>query len=207
MREFLFKLLLILIFIVVLDHFIKRMERMSSFTQHPGNRKNISQDKEDYVYKFTTLQEDFHEEVRQILASSGWKNKYNFIEALASSDKYDIGIGLLPREVMEKGNTLIDYYPDGSRIYFSRTWMRRPRQIEIDDVNWYKGVKQSGLTIPEYKEYVINHEVGHALGYDHRVCDTKKCPIMYQMTRGPPPNHLPSFQVEWSDIDFTRTLN
>jgi hypothetical protein len=52
--------------------------------------------------------------------------------------------------------------------------------------NWTSG-SNSQLPVDEYRNYVINHEVGHALGLDHAKCpgDGQPGSIMQQMSRGP----------------------
>ena len=182
--------------------------------------------KTHYKWKFSTDQPDFQSEVRAILARSGWANKsngmyYELEEVPADAAAFDISIGLLSREEMERtaGSGKKEYYPDGTRIYFSRTWLREPRVIEIDEINWREGVSQSRLSVADYKDYVINHEMGHALGYDHEKCTASltgrtaspaeaksACPIMYQMTRGLPEGANPSHNVTAADIARQRLL-
>ena len=158
-----------------------------------------------YKYKFTTNQPYFKQEVRDILNTSGWTKSYNFIET--DKNNYDIGIGLRSREYMKKNSGLVEYDINGNKIYLSRTYISTPREIEIDEDNWNYGVAISKLSIPEYRKYVINHEIGHAIGYDHRKCyNNEKCPIMYQMTKGIPNNSIPSYNVVYDDINYERPL-
>jgi Protein of unknown function (DUF3152) len=61
----------------------------------------------------------------------------------------------------------------------------KSRHIMLNYNNWLTGGK-SEMDIDRYRRYMINHEVGHALGRQHRVCvgDGKPAPVMMQMTRG-----------------------
>jgi hypothetical protein len=73
-------------------------------------------------------------------------------------------------------------------------WDPRRRVININEYNWITGAK-SGLLPERYHNYVICHEVGHALGLDHTACPIEECrrrglnscpaSVMQQMTRGP----------------------
>jgi len=68
-----------------------------------------------------------------------------------------------------------------------------PKDIIMNLDNWL-GKSASELPVERYHNYVVNHEVGHALGLDHQLCPIdeckrrgmKECPasVMQQMTRG-----------------------
>lgn len=50
---------------------------------------------------------------------------------------------------------------------------------------WLYGSKESGLSLPAYRVYVVCHEVGHLLDRGHKKCSAsgeEKCPVMYQQT-------------------------
>ena len=204
-----FLLLIIVIIVIVIIYLLNNQyefnKTYNNEVDNSNNNKVNKIDKNIYKYKFTTNQPYFKKEVREILNSSGWNKKYNFIET--DNNNYDIGIGLRSREYMKKTNGLVEYDINGNKIYLSRTYISTPREIEIDEDNWNYGVSISKLTIPEYRKYVINHEIGHAIGYDHRKCNNnEKCPIMYQMTKGIPYNSIPSYVVTINDINSVRTL-
>lgn len=51
---------------------------------------------------------------------------------------------------------------------------------------WFHGSKLSKLSLDNYRQYMISHEMGHILGYDHKTCPCVGCiaPIMMQQTLG-----------------------
>lgn len=58
------------------------------------------------------------------------------------------------------------------------------KEVWINFYRWMNGSKHSKLNIYKYRDYVINHEVGHALGRLHTDCPCEDCPapIMMQHT-------------------------
>ncbi len=149
---------------------------------------------------------DFKPRVIQILSRSNWNLKYQ-LQHTEDRSAADAFIYLASRDEMNKWHRTPKYYPSGKQIRFSITtqspWSKP--QIYIDEINWRDGVKESGLSLKEYQEYVINHEFGHALGFDHVTCDVDKrsnntCPVMYQSTRGCPSGVKCGMQV--SNVDF-----
>lgn len=127
----------------------------------------------------------------------GWSRfGYKFIE---SSEGKPLNIYFLPnKELITKLGQSMDglscYVPLTHTIYFN---------IE----NW-NGESKSTLPVDRYRTYVINHEVGHALGLDHPDDRKDKCSgslgfVMLQMTRGPD-FVSPCLQNEWPlDNEFT----
>jgi hypothetical protein len=84
-------------------------------------------------------------------------------------------------------------------------WRPGPNDIVIRLGNWMGG-SASRLPLDRYRNYVINHEVGHALGLPHRKCPAAECArrgmatcpasVMQQMTRGP--EHVsPCVEADW----------
>ncbi|MFF5205726.1 DUF3152 domain-containing protein [Streptosporangium sp. NPDC000396] len=67
----------------------------------------------------------------------------------------------------------------------------------INAMRWNAGTRGYGRDVASYREYVINHEVGHGLGHDHRPCPGpgRRAPVMLQQTKslyGCRPNPWPS---------------
>jgi len=58
------------------------------------------------------------------------------------------------------------------------------KQLRINVENWKHGSAKSGQDLNGYRQYVISHEMGHILGFDHVKCPGKglPVPIMTQQT-------------------------
>ena len=143
----------------------------------------------------------FQDRVRRIMSQNQW-SRYNLHEA-TTPDAADMTIRLSRRARLDEWHRVKEYYPSGKEIRFSMTI--NMRRIYIDAENWLNGVPESGMTVTQYRQYVILHEVGHGLGYDHAPCDKKNsymgtCPVMYQGTRGPPKGFKPGFNV--TPVDY-----
>lgn len=169
-----------------------------------------------YTYRFVKSngiserdQQEFETQSREILRNSGWNEKHAIKEDPIGGQ---ITIKLVPAAEMDKKRHITDKDDNGEIIRFSYTYQtpNEPPLIEIDELNWKNGVPRSKMSLKEYREYVINHEFGHALGYDHQECPnlpssssdsspfslprsssssnshspSESCPVMYQSTRG-----------------------
>lgn len=58
------------------------------------------------------------------------------------------------------------------------------KEVWLNFYRWKNGAKPSKLSLDKYRSYMINHEVGHALGRLHAKCECEGCsaPIMMQHT-------------------------
>jgi hypothetical protein len=60
------------------------------------------------------------------------------------------------------------------------------RHIHLNATRWFGGAPPSKLALSAYRQYMVTHEMGHILGYDHSRCPGKgvPAPIMLQQTMG-----------------------
>lgn len=60
------------------------------------------------------------------------------------------------------------------------------RHMYLNANRWFHGSSKSKLTLEDYRQYIVSHEIGHILGFDHEKCPCKGCraPIMMQQTLG-----------------------
>jgi hypothetical protein len=62
---------------------------------------------------------------------------------------------------------------------------RRGDNVVINVRRWQEGAAPSRLSLGDYRVYVVNHEVGHALGHGHVGCPARgvPAPVMMQQTK------------------------
>jgi hypothetical protein len=59
----------------------------------------------------------------------------------------------------------------------TRVWLNADR--------WIHGAPPSRLPLERYRQYMVSHEMGHSLGYDHVKCPgSGPAPVMMQQTLG-----------------------
>jgi hypothetical protein len=58
--------------------------------------------------------------------------------------------------------------------------------IWLNAERWLHGAPRSQLPLAAYRQYMVTHEMGHALGYDHVACPGpgQPAPLMLQQTLG-----------------------
>lgn len=134
-------------------------------------------------------QKDFEEKIYATFSDPrGWRKygyTFEYKGSTPTTDKNTLHIVLVTGEKAKRmcGSTLGGfscYAQDENKIY-----------MNLD--NWM-GKSKSELPLDRYRTYVINHEVGHRLGFGHptsqktEYCEMnkgKRGSVMIQMTRGP----------------------
>lgn len=136
--------------------------------------------------------EDVRNEMRGYLLNPelGWPALgYDLVEVPDASRKCDVVIRLQPSAKMD------ELYGDIPRLRGMSVTDSgaRPMRIDLHETNWFTpptaflhNSELRHMSRPQqYHCYVVQHEMGHALGYEHsRAVPGQACPIMYQQTRG-----------------------
>lgn len=60
------------------------------------------------------------------------------------------------------------------------------KHMYLNADRWFHGAPKSKLSLEDYRQYMVSHEIGHILGHGHATCKGKGqlAPIMMQQTRG-----------------------
>jgi hypothetical protein len=142
---------------------------------------------------------DLSNKIRSVLNDKrGWKqNNINFLEVnkpiLEELSKNDENVVKIKLEYDHKTDELCRM----NNLSCYRLRHNKVPDIILNLKNWLGG-SLSNLPVDRYQTYLINHEMGHHLGFDHKTCPGIKCPssVMQQLTKGP--SHIyPCYENEW----------
>lgn len=128
---------------------------------------------------------NFTNKVREILKHpKGWNINFKYIPNSDTNTQLYTVISLTPNEVIEQVCGINEDIPLSCAYVGNSSNYEYVKPVHINQYRWKNGSKQSKMSLNDYRHYVINHEIGHTLGFLHepprKGC---KCPVMHQQTK------------------------
>jgi len=104
----------------------------------------------------------------------GWSKHGYFFEPVTSGESVLIRLSTPATIQLQCGNGKLSCAELGGRNMY------------LNSERWVHGAPPSKLSLDDYRQYMVSHEIGHILGFDHKKCPCKGCPapIMMQQTLG-----------------------
>ncbi len=70
--------------------------------------------------------------------------------------------------------------------YDASCWKSELNQVVLNTARWVRGAVAFQGNVVQYQQYIVNHEVGHGLGFPHIGCEEtgRLAPVMMQQTWG-----------------------
>lgn len=124
--------------------------------------------------------DDFAADVMQILQSStSWIGTGKFTLQRVDSGRPSFRVTLTSQMTARQG----DYCGWDVQLEAS-CYNYLPGRVVINQARWTRGAYSYDGDLGSYRVYAINHEVGHALGYNHEPCPTNggPAPVMMQQS-------------------------
>ena len=123
--------------------------------------------------------------------SRGWSTIEDRVFQIVDSENADFNIVFAKPETVDE----LCYPLQTNGIYSCRN----EKNVVINMFRWLSGAKDFGTDLSTYRIYLINHEVGHFLGWGHSDCpsDNALAPVMMQQsksTNGCIPNGWPIYE-------------
>jgi hypothetical protein len=119
----------------------------------------------------------FAQEIAVYLADpDGWLSRGVTFTRVADSSKAHVVIHLTPASRMKAIGC-------DSHLSCAES---NGRRIHLNAMRWGEGARESKLPLKAYRQYMVTHEMGHILGYDHTSCPGTgvPAPVMIQQTLG-----------------------
>lgn len=138
-----------------------------------------------------------------------WINDRRFrFEHVAPGDRPDLRIQLSSVETTRSKCGGVDIEMETS----CRTTIDGDNAVVLNDARWSRGAGSFQGDIGSYRQYLVNHEVGHAIGYaEHVACGSNDAlaPIMMQQTLSLNNSELNAFSPDsdYPDDDATCHYN
>jgi ssRNA-specific RNase YbeY (16S rRNA maturation enzyme) len=116
----------------------------------------------------------FREEIAIYLADpDGWSQLHTFVYAPRGPAK----LIRLSSPATLKREGCMDAELSCADLNGNKIWLNADR--------WMHGSAASKLPLDRYRQYMVSHEMGHSLGYDHETCPgSGPAPVMMQQTLG-----------------------
>ena len=123
--------------------------------------------------------------------SRGWSTIEGRVFQIVGSENADFNIVFAKPETVDE----LCYPLQTNGIYSCRN----EKNVVINMFRWLSGAKDFGTDLSTYRIYLINHEVGHFLGWGHSDCpsDNALAPVMMQQSKstdGCLPNGWPIYE-------------
>jgi len=121
---------------------------------------------------------EFARAVQQTLDDPrGWTAGGTRLRRVGPGQRYDFTIYLVTPDTRD---ALCQDVPDGY------TSCRNGDRVVLNVARWADGVPGYGAPLAAYRQYMVNHEVGHRLGQGHELCPGRgePAPVMQQQTLG-----------------------
>lgn len=128
---------------------------------------------------FTKQEEIFIDQVLQ--DPRGWSKTTDFIRSQRSTIPVQVVCHKTPRKVMEVK------YPHVHLAGLSVCDRGlNPIEIHFDQQNWEQKTENFTGSLKQYRQYLVQHEFGHAIGHDHQADSGSGTPChpMYQQSKG-----------------------
>lgn len=105
---------------------------------------------------------------------NGWSTHGYFFEPVKSGESVYIRLSSSQTIQQQCGNGKLSCAELGGSFMY------------LNSERWFHGSVESKLTLDDYRQYMVSHEIGHILGYDHVKCPCVGCkaPVMMQQTIG-----------------------
>ena len=87
--------------------------------------------------------------------------------------------------------------------YDASCWKSELNQVVLNTARWARGSVAFQGNIVEYQQYMVNHEVGHGLGFPHIGCEEtgRLAPLMMQQTWGVANDYLAALGTDGVTAD------